>query len=458
MPTSPVVSVVSGASFSVNTTAANLDPVLTVRDFVVLENGTLTLNPLSYTKSTPTTINYSGPSLAANTSLELRRSTPRDQRTLVLPNTKVRASDWNAEFDRRVRIQEEVDLYGAGGGFTVRLPVNGVYDIAWSTDTLFSPTRQTLYNKIETLAPLASPTFTGNPVAPTQLTSDNSTRVATTAYVKSNIGAQAPLASPAFTGVPTVPTPLTSDNSTTIASTAYVKANVTGLAPLANPVFTGNPVAPTALTTDNSTSIATTAHVKANLANYTTTTLLNTNFAPLVSPTFTGTPAVPTALAGTNTTQVASTAHVMQRSKPCLIASRITSTQALAVTVENPIVWNNAIRDVDGMLNTSTGVITLPRVGYYSISALAFYSGTATLGSLTVIEGGTLTRIARMDFRGNTASAIVLSGTIVLYASAINTQIRLSVHALDVAGSLTNESTTTSRSNAHMSVHYLGVD
>ena len=33
------------------------------------------------------------------------------------------------------------------------------------------------------LAPLASPTFTGNPVAPTQATSDNSTKLATTAYV-----------------------------------------------------------------------------------------------------------------------------------------------------------------------------------------------------------------------------------------------------------------------------------
>jgi hypothetical protein len=34
----------------------------------------------------------------------------------------------------------------------------------------------------------------------------------------------APLASPALTGTPTAPTPTTSDNSTTIATTAYVKA------------------------------------------------------------------------------------------------------------------------------------------------------------------------------------------------------------------------------------------
>jgi hypothetical protein len=38
-------------------------------------------------------------------------------------------------------------------------------------------------------APLASPVFTGNPTAPTPLTSDNDTSVATTAYVKSAISA-----------------------------------------------------------------------------------------------------------------------------------------------------------------------------------------------------------------------------------------------------------------------------
>lgn len=38
-------------------------------------------------------------------------------------------------------------------------------------------------------APVASPTFTGNPKAPTPVTSDNSTSIATTAYVKSNLTA-----------------------------------------------------------------------------------------------------------------------------------------------------------------------------------------------------------------------------------------------------------------------------
>ncbi len=43
----------------------------------------------------------------------------------------------------------------------------------------------------------------------------------------SDILLRAPLASPAFTGTPTAPTPATNDNSTTLATTAYVKASIT---------------------------------------------------------------------------------------------------------------------------------------------------------------------------------------------------------------------------------------
>ncbi len=41
----------------------------------------------------------------------------------------------------------------------------------------------TMQAQMDAKAPLASPTFTGTPVAPTQSTADNSTRIATTAYV-----------------------------------------------------------------------------------------------------------------------------------------------------------------------------------------------------------------------------------------------------------------------------------
>lgn len=83
---------------------------------------------------------------------------------------------------------------------------------------------------ISQVALLASPTFTGNPLAPTPAPGDNDTSIATTAFVAASF---APLASPTLTGSPTAPTQSANDNSTKIATTAYADAiNANALAPL----------------------------------------------------------------------------------------------------------------------------------------------------------------------------------------------------------------------------------
>jgi hypothetical protein len=63
----------------------------------------------------------------------------------------------------------------------------------------------------------------------------------------------------------TATTPATADNSTNIATTAFVKAQA--YAPLASPTLTGTPAAPTAATSTNTTQIATTAFTVAQIAN-----------------------------------------------------------------------------------------------------------------------------------------------------------------------------------------------
>ena len=103
-------------------------------------------------------------------------------------------------------------------------------------------------------APLESPTFMGTPAAPTQATSDSSTRLATTAFVQANAALKAPLvhghqqsevvglitelglkanlASPQFSGNPTAPTPAVGDNDTSIATTGFVRQNTLPEAPV----------------------------------------------------------------------------------------------------------------------------------------------------------------------------------------------------------------------------------
>ena len=89
---------------------------------------------------------------------------------------------------------------------------------------------------------------------------------------------------------PEMPTPEYTDDSDRIATTAYVK-NVLST----SPVLGGTPTAPTAVVGTNSTQIATTAYVKNVLST---------------SPVLGGTPTAPTAVAGTNSTQIATTAYV----------------------------------------------------------------------------------------------------------------------------------------------------
>jgi hypothetical protein len=147
-------------------------------------------------------------------------------------------------------------------------------------------------------APISSPSFSGTPLAPTPILTDNGTAIATTAFVKNQN--YAPLASPTFTGTPLSTTPTTGDDSTKIATTAFVNSSITatGFAPINSPNFTGNPTAPTVILTDNSFAIATTAFVK------------NQNYAPLASPAFTGNPTAVTQPLGNITTQIATTAFV----------------------------------------------------------------------------------------------------------------------------------------------------
>lgn len=99
---------------------------------------------------------------------------------------------------------------------------NGSIIDTWSTAQITSQ----LSNK----ASINSPTFTGNPSAPTPSSSDNDTSIATTAFVQTVVNnvlsTKANINSPTFTGTPAAPTPSTSNNDTSIATTAFVRSAI----------------------------------------------------------------------------------------------------------------------------------------------------------------------------------------------------------------------------------------
>lgn len=144
-------------------------------------------------------------------------------------------------------------------------------------------------------APLASPALTGTPTAPTATQGDNSTAIATTAFVKTACDAISQALAGAFnfkgivanlTELEAIVDPANGDvyqvtnpgTGKTNAEYVYNEdsgwielgtvIDLSGYAPLASPSFSGTPTAPTAAKGNSSTSIATTAFVQNELADY----------------------------------------------------------------------------------------------------------------------------------------------------------------------------------------------
>jgi hypothetical protein len=133
---------------------------------------------------------------------------------------------------------------------------------------------------------------------------------------------RAPLASPALIGTPTAPTAAPANNTTQIATTAFVQAALSGagMGDMSKSVYdttnngkvdvaeTAEAVPWTGVTGKPSTfTPATHAHATSDITGLDAALAAK---APLASPALTGTPTAPTAIAGANSTQIATTAFV----------------------------------------------------------------------------------------------------------------------------------------------------
>tara|TARA_R110002020_G_scaffold287424_4_gene502885 strand:- start:238 stop:702 length:465 start_codon:yes stop_codon:yes gene_type:complete len=106
-------------------------------------------------------------------------------------NKVISGSDFNTEFT------------------AVRTAINSKQDINGDSSEDFAMNNGTVAGTL---------TITGVPTGPTQSAGNNTTRLATTAFV------QGEKASPTFTGTPAAPTASAGTNTTQIATTAFVEA------------------------------------------------------------------------------------------------------------------------------------------------------------------------------------------------------------------------------------------
>jgi hypothetical protein len=312
-------------------------------------------------------------------------------------------------------------------------------------------------------APLADATLTGSPASTTPAVDDNSTRIATTAYVVGQ--GYAKLAGPTFTGtvsgISKSMVGLGNVDNTSDANKPVSTAGQTALdlkANLASPTLTGTPAAPTAPANTNTTQIATTAFAlgaantaeanaigaanaltyaladltdgvtasgaEVNILDGATLTTTELNYvdgvtsaiqtqldakAPLASPALTGTPTAPTALAADNSTKIATTAYA-DASASAAANSAIQFLNNVGDVVISSVASGQYLK-WDGTQWVNTGIVVGDITSLTSsVTELNLLDGvTATTAEINILDGVTSTAAELNVLDGITASTAELN-------------------------------------------------
>ena len=94
-----VVSTESGTGWSVDVTNANLDPDLTLKDFIVKFDDVIQGNA-DFTKTSVTIITYNGAALGSPTQVVISRDTPNDRIKFLTFGDRLQSAEYEAEFNR----------------------------------------------------------------------------------------------------------------------------------------------------------------------------------------------------------------------------------------------------------------------------------------------------------------------------------------------------------------------
>ena len=251
-------------------------------------------------------------------------------------------------------------------------------------------------------AKLASPTFTGNPAAPTPALGDDDTSLATTAFVQDTVGGV--LSKSVAGGVNVTLTAVEAGNGILIL-TGAITANISVIVP----------TSPTrSWVVRNSTTGAFTITVKTAAGTgvvitqgkaefiYTDGTNVVTAHDDYADMALTGVPTAPTATAGTNTTQLATTAFVKSAVDGVTAGGIVTSVAGRtgAVTLAVADVSGAAPAASPALTGTPTAPTAAANTNTTQLATTAFVLGqasSATPAADGTAAAGTATTFARGD-------------------------------------------------------------
>jgi hypothetical protein len=198
---------------------------------------------------------------------------------------------------------------------------------------------------------------------------------------------RAPLASPTFTGTPAAPTATAGTNTTQLATTAFVTTAVAG-----------------------GTAGVTSFNTRTGAVTLLLADVTGAGGAPIASPTFTGTPAAPTPVNGTNTTQVATTQYVMGQRLDQFVAPNVDvswNTHKITGLLDPTNAQDAATKNyVDGVVQgvDAKASVRVATTG----SNLAALSGLLTVDGVTLVSGD---RVLVKDQTTQSANGIYIAAS-----------------------------------------------
>jgi len=302
----------------------------------------------------------------------------------------------------------------SNGHFTYGTPNGGVSSVSNSDGTLSIP--QTTGSVAVSIA--NNVTLPGTPTVGTPpSTSDSSSKVATTQFVKNNLGNYLPLAGGTISGNLNVTTQSPGDNSTNTATTAYADNSAATAASTAQ----GNAESYAANASNLSSGTVSASRMPAFTGDV-TTSAGSTVTAIKSSVNLAGSPTTTTQATSDNSTKIATTAYVQSA------VSNISDNGAAGGS-NNQIEWNNVgaldgfTASGDATIDPSSGAVSVTKTGGVAFAPSATIdttngsnvtSGTvpdARLSSNIPLKNGSNVFTGSNDFSGTTKLLIPLLGS-----------------------------------------------